>query len=186
MKTEHQRIYQIASLGMLAAIAVLLTLFNFPLLPTADFLKFEFSDTAILIGTFVFGVPAGLALTFVASLLQSLLISFDFPWGWIMHFVATGTLVTVAGLIYRKKKGISGMIIALICGTLAMTAVMIPLNLIITPIYRGAPVEAVISLLLPAIIPFNLLKAGINSVVVFILFRSGSMLRGITGRKTGK
>ena len=52
----------------------------------------------------------------------------------------------------------------------AMTVVMIPLNLVFTGIFMGAGTQTVIGMLIPAIIPFNLLKAGINSAVTFAVF----------------
>jgi riboflavin transporter FmnP len=45
------------------------------------------------------------------------------------------------------------------------------MNLLVTPLYMGAPREAVIAMLPTAIIPFNLLKAGLNSVLTFILYK---------------
>jgi riboflavin transporter FmnP len=51
-----------------------------------------------------------------------------------------------------------------------MVLVMIPLNLIFTVRFMGVPKEAVIDMLLPTIIPFNLLKGIIHSVVVVALY----------------
>ena len=51
-----------------------------------------------------------------------------------------------------------------------MTAVMIPLNLVFTGIFMGTGVKTVVSMLIPAIIPFNLAKATINAVVTFAVF----------------
>ena len=51
---------------------------------------------------------------------------------------------------------------------------MIPLNLIFTVRFLGVPREAVMAMLLPTIIPFNLIKAGINSVVTFVVYKSVS------------
>jgi len=36
-------------------------------------------------------------------------------------------------------------------------------------LFAGTPLAQIMPMLLPAILPFNLLKAGINSVVVFLL-----------------
>ncbi len=66
--------------------------------------------------------------------------------------------------------------LALICGALAQTIMMVLMNLIFTPLFMGAPVEVVISMLVPAIIPFNVLKAGINCVITFFLYKSISHL----------
>ena len=48
---------------------------------------------------------------------------------------------------------------------------MIPLNLIFTPLFMGSPVDAVLEMILPIILPFNLMKAGINAVVTGLLFK---------------
>jgi riboflavin transporter FmnP len=59
----------------------------------------------------------------------------------------------------------------MILGTLAMTLIMIPANLIITPFYLGVERGIVIKMLIPAIIPFNLLKGIISGVLTFILYK---------------
>jgi riboflavin transporter FmnP len=47
---------------------------------------------------------------------------------------------------------------------------MIPANLIITPLFMGMPVDVVKGLLVPAIIPFNLLKQCINATFTAVIF----------------
>ena len=47
-------------------------------------------------------------------------------------------------------------------------------NHFITPFYMGAPTEMVDAMLVTVILPFNLLKAGINSVVTFLVYKSVS------------
>lgn len=44
-------------------------------------------------------------------------------------------------------------------------------NYLITPLYMGYPREAVAKLLLPAFLPFNLLKAGLNVSFTFLLYK---------------
>ena len=87
--------------------------------------------------------------------------------GFVMHMIASGTLILVASFIYRSKKTTRSMIIGLIAGSLAMTAVMIPLNLIITVYWYGVPMDVVKAGLIPVTIPFNLIKAGLNSIITF-------------------
>ena len=57
-----------------------------------------------------------------------------------------------------------------------MAAVMVPANLIFTVRFFHVPYDVVKGMLLPVIIPFNLLKAGINSVIVFILYKPVKLL----------
>ena len=47
---------------------------------------------------------------------------------------------------------------------------MIPMNLTLTVYFLGTPRAVVVDMLLPAILPFNLLKAGINSVLTAVLY----------------
>lgn len=65
----------------------------------------------------------------------------------------------------------SGAVAGLITGTLVMTVVMVLWNYLITPIYMGYPREAVVDLLLPAIVPFNLLKGAINTSLTLLLYK---------------
>lgn len=65
--------------------------------------------------------------------------------------------------------------IALAAGTCAMAVVMIGANMIITPIFMGVPASAVWTLM-PFIVGFNVIKAGINSLVTFVLYKRISPL----------
>lgn len=49
---------------------------------------------------------------------------------------------------------------------------MIPLNLIIIPLFLGLPREVVEGWILPAIIPVNLLKYAINAALSFGIYKS--------------
>ena len=52
-----------------------------------------------------------------------------------------------------------------------MGIIMMIANHFITPLFMGAPQEVVDAMLLPVILPFNLIKAGINSVVTFLVYK---------------
>ena len=91
-------------------------------------------------------------------------------YGIIMHIIATTALVTVAGIIYRKQKTRKRAVIGLVLGTLAMAAVMFFANMVITPLFTGMTLGAIMKLM-PFILAFNIIKAGINSAVTFILYK---------------
>lgn len=76
----------------------------------------------------------------------------------------------VAGFLYRHKKTKKEAIIALAAGTLTMVVVMYFANLVITPMFTGWPVTAVKELM-PFILTFNAVKAGLNSIVTFCCTR---------------
>ena len=64
-----------------------------------------------------------------------------------------------------------------------MTALMVPLNLYFTVHYNGMPAEAVKAMIWPIIIPFNLCKGGINSVVTFLLYKRAGKVLGLVHKK---
>ena len=74
-------------------------------------------------------------------------------------------------LIYKKFHTGTGAIFGLVTGSLVMTLVMILWNYLITPLYMGMPREAVAALLIPAFLPFNLLKAGLNSGIILFIYK---------------
>ena len=168
---------QLATMGVLAALSVVLVmLVHFPIFPAAPYLEYDPADIPILIGTLLFGTLPGLALTLVVSVLQGITVSASSGWvGIVMHFIATGSLVLVVGLMGRMesvKKSISLRILSLVLGVIVMTAVMVVMNLIFTPLFWGGTVQDVLVSLLPVIIPFNLIKPGVNVIIAYIIYRS--------------
>lgn len=162
----------LAKMGMLVAISiVLVAIIHFPIFPMVSFMEYDPADIPILIGTFAFGPLAGLLLTIVTSVIQGVTVSAaSGAYGIIMHIIATGILVMVAGLIYSHKKTRKGAIIALIAGVLAMTVAMMGANMIITPLFMGVP-RSMVWDLMPFIAAFNFIKAAVNAFVTFLLYK---------------
>ena len=100
---NNKKTVRLAKMGMLVAISVVLAYFvHFPIIPGLNFLEYDPADISIFIGTFAFGPLGGIALTVVTSLIQGLTVSAGSgAYGIIMHIIATGTFVLVAGNIYR-------------------------------------------------------------------------------------
>lgn len=166
------------SSAMLAAISiVLVAAIHFPLIPAAAFLEYDPADIPILIGAFAYGPVAGLVLAIVVSVIQGLTVSAGSGIiGIVMHIFATGACAFVAGSIYKKNKTRKMALIALVVGALVQTIAMVIMNLIFTPLFMNVPLDVVISMMVPIIIPFNLLKAGINGTITFVLYKSISHL----------
>ena len=174
----------IARLAMMTAVSVVLLLIVRIPFPPAPFLVYDPADVPIYITAFAFGPAAGLLVTLVVCLIQAFLLGGDGLYGFLMHFVATGIVAVVIGLMYSKcktrKRAVTALVVgvivatavkALVVGVILAVIVMCAMNLIVTPVYMGAPREAVIAMLPTAIIPFNLLKAGLNSILTFILYK---------------
>lgn len=180
---------KLAVMAMLTGLSVVLVwLIHFPIFPAVAFLEYDPADIAILVGTFTLGPWAGLGMTVVASVIQGVTVSAQSGiYGIIMHFIATGAMVLTAGLIYKYKRTFKGAVMALILGVLVTGGVMVVANILITPHFMGAPRQLVLDLMLPGILPFNLLKMGINSAVTLVIYKPLSKLihMFVDGRKKG-
>lgn len=174
-KMTHAKILKLVQLALLSAISVVLVLFiHFPLFPSAPFLEYDMADVPVLLATFLFGPIEGLIVLAVTSVIQAFALGGNGWVGLVMHFCASGALVIIAGSLYKykNKNSIKMLIVGLILGSIAMTLLMIPLNLIFTVHFMGSPREAVIQMLGPVIVPFNLIKSLANSAISFVLYAS--------------
>lgn len=162
---------KLAKLAMMVAISCVLVLLVRIPYPPAPFLVYDPADIPIYITTFAFGPVAGLTVTLIVSLIQAFVLGGDGVYGFIMHFLATGLFAIVAGGLYRHKKSKKEAIIALVAGVITITVVMCVANYFITPFYMGTPRAAVVAMLIPVIIPFNLLKASINALITFLVYK---------------
>lgn len=161
----------LTKLAMMTAVSiVLLALVRIPF-PPAPFLVYDPADMPIYISAFAYGPLPGLAVTLIVCLLQAFALGGDGLYGFLMHFVATGLVAVVIGLMYSKQKTKKNAIRALIVGVILTIIVMSGMNLLITPFYMGVDVGAVLAMLPTIIIPFNALKAGINALLTFILYK---------------
>ncbi len=171
-EARKEKTKKLAKMGMLVAISiVLVSLIHFPIFPAAPYLEYDPADIPILIGTFAFGPLAGLALTVITAIIQGVTVSAAGGiYGIIMHILATGAFVIVAGVVYGKKKTRKRALIGMALGILLMTAIMVPANLFVTPYFLGVPRAAIVPVL-PFIVGFNLIKGTINGIVTFFLYK---------------
>ena len=169
--SEYTR--KLTTMAMLAALSIILVaVVHFPLFPAAPWMEYDPADIPIFICTFLYGPMAGLGLTLAVSILQGITVSASSGIiGIVMHFLATGSFAVLAGCIYQKYHSRGGALGAIVSGVIMMTAVMAICNLIFTPIFMGAPMEQVLELLVPVIIPFNLVKAGINGAITYLVYK---------------
>ncbi len=170
--SRSERTAKLVKMAMLGAISLVLVMIVRIPFPPAPFLVYDPADVPIFIGTFAFGPLAGLMITIIASFIQAFPLGGDGLIGFIMHVFATGSFVLISGFLYQKNKTKKGAVIALLSGVIVMTITMLLWNLLITPIYMGVPREAVIGMIMPILLPFNLLKSGINAIVTFITYKS--------------
>lgn len=170
MFSNTQKMVRLAVLAALGLI--LLSLIRFPIIPSAPFLEYEPADITILIAAFLYGPVSGFFVAVAVAFLQAVTVSSASGWvGFIMHVISSGTLAIVAGLVYKYHRTYKGGILGLILGVIAMTIVMIPANLFFTVHFWGVPSEVVRGMILPSIIPFNLIKGGLNGILTVLVYK---------------
>lgn len=171
MNTKTQtRLRALISMAMLCALAFAAdALLRIPNI--GGFLTYEPKDVILTIGGFIFGPVAGLLMSLVVCLLEMVTVSTTGPIGLLMNFLASGVFVGVSAVIYSRRKTLSRAIIGLLVGAVSMLVIMLLWNYIMTPIFMNVPREAVLQLFFPLLIPFNLLKAALNSSLVLFLYK---------------
>lgn len=173
---------QLVTMAVMSAIGVLLSFIEFPLLPGVTWLKFDASNMPAMVAGFAYGPGGGVAVGILTAILHGLLMA-DFS-GAVMNIIVVLFYVLPAALIYKRMHTFAGAIIALVVGTLLAVVGAVLGNLVITPAWLGVPLDAVIAMIVPILIPFNLLKGALNSVLTLIIYKSISNL--ITPKKDQK
>lgn len=156
-------------IGMLAAVAYV-TVFLFRI-PVVMFLKYEPKDVIITIGGFLLGPLAASLISLTVSLVEMLTVSETGPIGALMNLLSSCSFACIASIIYKKRHTLGGAILGLGIGSVVTVCVMLLWNWLITPLYMGQPREAIEALLLPAFLPFNVIKTGLNSALVLLLYK---------------
>lgn len=160
---------KLAAIAMLSAIAYLVMVVG--RIPIVLFLKYDPKDVIITIGGFLFGPLTAFTMSALVSSVEMLTVSTTGFIGLLMDIISSCSFACTAAIIYKKKHNFKGAILGLIAGWLVTTAVMLLWNYLITPIYLGYPREAVVELLIPAFLPFNLIKGGLNASIVMLIYK---------------
>lgn len=170
---------QLVTMALMCAIGVLLSFVEFPLLPGVTWLKYDASAMPAMVCGFAFGPAAGLAVGIVGAVIHGILMA-DFS-GAVMNILVVAGFILPAALVYRRSRTFKSGVVGLVLSAITATVMAILGNLVITPMWLGVPLDAVVAMILPILTPFNLIKAGINAVLTLIVYKSISNL--ITPKK---
>lgn len=188
MENKSGLLRKMIMMAMLAAMAYIMV--AVVRIPVILFLKYEPKDVVITVGGFIFGPVSAFVISLVVSLVEMATISETGPIGCLMNLISTCAFSCTAALIYKKKHTLTGAVLGLLTGTVTMVAVMLLWNWLITPIYMETPREVVEDMLLPVFLPFNALKAGLNTAIILwvykpltVALRKVRLLPAVTGEK---
>lgn len=163
---------RIAMYALFVALAMAVSFLEFPLMPAAPWLKYDPSGVVCLVAGFAFG-PSAAAIVSVLGFLPHL---FTNPWGTLMAVLVALALSVPAALIYRRRRTRASALVGILVGALIALAVAIGANLVITPMYAYMSMADVAKLIVPVLLPFNLIKFALNGVITFLIYKPISTL----------
>lgn len=165
---------QLVVMALMCAIAILLSFLEFPLFPAASFLKLDFSLVPSTVVGFAYGAGPGVVVGLACAVAHGAITG---NWvGVLMSSIVAIVYIVPAALIYRRIHSLKGAIIAMVVGSLCLVVGIIIANLIIDPLFYGMPFEAVAGLIVPAILPFNIIKGVVVSLLTALVYKSISNL----------
>ncbi|MCI1832711.1 MAG: ECF transporter S component [Bifidobacterium sp.] len=163
---------RIAIYALFVALTMATSFIEFPLMPAVPYLKYDPSGIVCLIAGFAYGPSAAL----IVSVLGFVPHLFMDPWGALMAILVAVMLSVPAALVYRRWHTRTGALAALIAGSACALAAAILGNLAITPLYAHITLAQVAAMIVPFLLPFNLIKFAIHAVVTFIIYKPISNL----------
>lgn len=170
--TNYWSSEKIAKYALFVALSIAVSFIEFPLIPDVNYLKYDPSGIVCLIAGFAYG-PFAAAIVSVLGFAPHF---FTNPFGAIMAILVSMGASVSAAIVYKKIRTKEGAIISLVVGSVVAIALAIVGNLIITPLYAHISVEQVAALIVPALLPFNVIKLAIHCVVTMLVYKPVSKL----------
>ncbi len=165
----------LAGSAVFAALAYVVSFFEFPIFPAASFLKLDFSNVFTLLAGFLFGPLPAVAVSAVKELICFLTKSSTGGVGEIANFLLTVSFIAVPSVAYRYKKGFGWACVYLACGVILQTAMALAVNKFINFPLFNLP-SSMFDQLWPFIVYFNLIKGAAISAIVLLLYKQVSRL----------
>jgi riboflavin transporter FmnP len=180
----------LVQIGILSAVAFLLMSLEIPLWFAPSFYKLDLSELPALIGAFAMGPLAGIMIELLKVVLYFFLHgSATLGVGDLANFIMGCCLVVPAALLYRWQKTKRNAMVGMALGTVLMAAVAWLVNaFVLLPLYAAVfhmPMTALIAMgtqvnpavvnlatfVLLIVVPFNLLKGAVVSLLTLLLYK---------------
>ena len=196
------KVKKIAFIGLMGAVSAVLMLFRFPIPFMPPFLSFDLSGLMEMLGGFMFGPMAAACIIVVKILLQLVMQgSFSLGTGELQNLILSCSYVLPALIIYHRNKTNKMAITGMAVSTIFVSVMAVFTNLyLIIPFYVklfGMSMDDIITMcrtVNPAmknvttmavfgLLPFNLIKYGVTSLVTFIVYkRLSRVIKGIISK----
>ncbi len=180
MKKPTRNTAFLAYSALMTAIAILLNFFpEIPIpLPFAPWLKLDFSFVPMLLLGFTLG-PAAAVMALVATNAVHLLGANTGGVGQLANILMGLSFLLPPSFMYRRNRTMKTAVVGTVIGILGMVVMGVLSNkFILIPVMLGdeAATFPMMSYLIQAIVPFNLIKGTINALITFVLYKRLSHL----------
>ena len=175
--------------SILGAISGVLMLFKFPLPIAPTFMKMDFSDSVLIIGGFLTGPVYSLIMIFIKWIVKLIITSTSTAYaGELSGLILNISFILPMSYFYSKNKTKKTAIILMIIFSITTSLIAIFTNVyMIFPLYGLSGnaivgpfkvlfpfVDSVWQVMLISILPFNLMKIAINSIIALVLYKKVS------------
>ena len=165
---------QLVTMALMCAIAILLSFVEFPIIPSASFLKLDVALVPSSVVGFAYGPGPGILVGIVCAVAHAMITG---NWvGALMNSIVAIAFILPSAAIYHRSRTFKGAMIGLVVAIVVLVVAAVVANLVIDPIFYGYPFNAVVGLIVPAIIPFNVIKGVVISLLTAIIYKSISNL----------
>lgn len=197
-KQEQLKLKRMVIIALLSAISVVLMYFEFPLWFAPGFYKLDFSEIPVIVGAFTLGPVAGLSIEFIKIFLKILIKGTETVFvGEFANFLIGSAFVIPASFLYAMRKNRKNAIIGLSLGSIVATVAGAFLNaFILLPKYaevfgprmnmnydqamnsfiaagteKNPAIQNMVTFVLFAVTPFNLIKYGAVSIIAILIYK---------------
>lgn len=193
-KNEKFKLHRMTLVAVMSAVAIILNLLR---IPVVLFYKLDFGDLPAIIGGFAMGPIAGVLIELIKIILNLIFNGTDSAFvGEVANLIFGCSFVLPASIIYfkhkSKKNAVKGLVIAtviaVVIGAVLNGALMIPtyakiymhsdtIDVIVNMGHdKVSAVNGIWSFLTIIVVPFNLLKFGLVSIVTMFIYKPVSHL----------
>lgn len=165
---------QLVTMALMCALSAIFMFVQIPLIPAAPFLSYDPSLVPAMVCGFAFGPGSGMAVAAMSIVIHALMTG---DWvGALMNLVATVGFILPAAAFYARRRtfaaGVTGLVLSVACATVLSVIA----NLTIGVWFWYGSIDYIMPLVLPAIVPFNLIKTVLNSVLTVAVYKAVSNL----------
>lgn len=174
----NKRLNKMTKVAALAAIAGVLMLLEFPIVPMFSWLKVDFSELPVLMGAFAYGPIVGIVIEAIKIVIKFLLSgTTSFGVGELANFLMGLAFILPASIIYHSNKTKKTAIVGMIVGVIVVNIVSIIANVyLLLPAYgMNMTGSAITKYILIGLLPVNTIKAVSVSILTYTLYKKISI-----------